>query len=114
MARRIKISEQGSSEPHLTRFSQVIVKDSNQDEEQRIKLEALRIINQKKAESYDPEKWILNRFLVGPTPIFALEKNTNGSDNIFNQMRRTIQHYSKGTIFEKEIMNDYNAFAHKW
>ena len=36
-----------------------------------------------------------------------------GIDNIFSQIRKTIKHYSKGVIFEEEIMADYNAFAHK-
>jgi uncharacterized membrane-anchored protein YhcB (DUF1043 family) len=56
----------------------------------------------------------LNPFHIRPTPIFALGRRKSGSDNLFSQMRRTIEHYSKGTTFEKKITTDYNEFAHKW
>ena len=56
----------------------------------------------------------LEPFHMGPTLIFALGKRIRGSDNIFNQMRRTIHSYFQGTIFEKEMIKDYDNFSNEW
>ena len=114
MNKRAKRSEQGSSEPHLFQMIKDRERAERVYEEQILRMKALRIIKEKKEKAYNPDQWSLNPFHMGPTPIFALGQSNHTDGNLFQHMREVIKSHVKGTAFEHDLLNDYNAFSKIW